>query len=984
MHKKQILHLALLACSYSSLMSNTLFLGDLTTPDGNNNGFSFNLLHKLGKDHAQEIVYVASASADLINADASIKKYALSAASSSGTQCVPMALERATINGVTDQANPLYGAQLSSLNMATGCPVVMTSADTAKLYVITNSPLSSTCTILTNNGVIDANQEQGSFITIADSGNQNTTEGVGNLIFAAVKPNGGHFGGLHGGIALFRKTNEGLVQQKAVKGNDNVLSVSIDINNPAFYITNPLDSLQSNKINLHWSHKLGRLFVGIQPRNNTNADDGSLCIGVGYIEDDGINATLTLHPITSALPLGETKIVGAIGDNLTAYAYKQAVMLTSTGLTYLIMIGDSLDPENNNDLQKWCYALPLVDESADPAKSQTWATSLTHATLAKKGSSPTTFYVSNGNDVSIVTKRGFQTPATTADDLYDRTDDQALVGGSNITIANSLGKGIITDIEVHNDTVFVLLSGASNFDNTVNIPSGVFYSQAIFDQDGAIANWTTWQRVTCAENTTIGAVTDFAYMPLQGKIFQLQAGDGIHMQSITLNKWSNGDKDGLLGGTITDNTVGLSALLSTEFPQEDGGVFGLFDFAPSFATHFFAQAPDNSMMIATGHKKVGFILTSMNDILTRGNFKDHSVNLTDGKIIPADILPNTHVALFVSGGTIDKLERITCATIIYENQNDSGYILIGGTNGVAALRQQINHHGIANPLDSGFAGIDQEVVFDIIGDFTHVKKLWTNVIGNDQWLFILTLNGLYRIAATELFKAKPTIVTLATLETNNLGLTQYDFFTDVITSNKLCLLGTNKGLFRNGDETNISTVTDAQSCNWKSLHIPAAYQNIVQLLPLLTSPRPYEFATHATGQVYALAHSNSSDTSAIHCFSISDISTAAIDNNTCTPVYKETVQGTYAPFMSLGSLRNTLATNGALTLTTSIAQPNYGARIFIAPLSGAPMIRTFEHYPFSEIQLSPSNTTDTIRGIVYNSALGSWIAYGNFGIRVCE
>ena len=160
MKKKQILHAALLACSCSSLIGSSLFLGDLTAPDGNNNGFSFDLLPKLGKNRSQETVYVGSA-VDLTNSTDDIKKFALAAASSSGTGCRAIAQEKATINGTPDQSNPLYGAQLSTLCMAGTKPVVITQEDHSTVYMITSAHTSSTCAIVSNNMVKAADETDG-------------------------------------------------------------------------------------------------------------------------------------------------------------------------------------------------------------------------------------------------------------------------------------------------------------------------------------------------------------------------------------------------------------------------------------------------------------------------------------------------------------------------------------------------------------------------------------------------------------------------------------------------------------------------------------------------------------------------------------------------------------------------------------------------------------------------------------------------------
>ena len=983
MNKKQMLRATLLACSCSSLVGSSLFLGDLTTADSNQNGFSFNILKKLGKNRSQEIVFTGS-SADLHDSEADIKNFALSVASAAGTKCKGIAPENATINGVQNQPNPIHGAQLSNIEMASSCPVVMKENDPETLYVLTSSPFSSISTLLTNNGVFDANGEQGSFISYIESVNQNTIQGVDPIIFVATKPAGGNFGDSHGGIALFRKTATGLVQQKAVVNNDTIVSIPIEKNTPTFVINNQLSSLEENRVNLYWSDKLFRLFVGVQALNGSHIQDGSRSVGVGYVQDNGENATLTLYPIApNATITGETKIIGARGQNLASYVHKQTVMFTSTGLSYLIIVGDSFDAQNNNNAQRMCFALPLVDESVNPSKAKTWRTSTTHATLAAKNSLPESFYTRNIHNLSVITGRGFQTPATLSAHLYDRTDNEVLVGKYNLT--NTI-PGKIVDLDVYNDTVFVALDADTNGGQY----SGIFYSQAIFDEHGVIANWTRWQRFTFIADT----IHDCMYTPGKGGAFQLETRND-EPRSVTLSQWSQGDKDGLLGGTLADQTVGLVNLLNTEFTQEKGGVFGLFDFHNAFAPTFFDQIQQTAMMVATGYQKIGIFLTrsseDANDFAVTGDYKNQTLYYTNGKIDPAPDHTHQPKGLIISGGALDDIEAITSATIVCDGTNDKRFIIVGGTNGLAVLRNQTSHTGIDDIISAWFDGLrsdgEDSLVFEIIGNFKNIKKLWTSTLEAAQWVFILTHDGLYRISAEELSQETPDITTLITLETpTSLNLSVHDFFTDVVASHTFCLLGTNKGLLRNGNDTVIFQATNDTDCNWTSVDLLTPYKHVAQLVPLLTSNTPYEFAAQGDGQVYALTHSKEYTTSALHCFAIKNLgfNGSTITDTTCLPVYKETIEGVYTPFMTFGSLRNSVIINGALIGTSSLTELNKTSQLLSAPVNNFRMTRAIENYPFTEIKLSLSHNAEIIRGFVYNTALGSCIAYGNFGIRVCE
>lgn len=1014
---KNIFHYIFLSLVCTSLSASRSFIGDLSNIT-NGAGFSFDILHKIGKNRNQEHIWLLAAD-DLSNAPDSIKTFNICATTSNGSRFVPIATTTATVNGVANKPNPLYSGgkrdngedyigTFCNLQMAGSTPVLFEDISATTpfvMYVITSTPTSPTPSIIRFEGPVASNGDAGTFMTFNQSGLQDIVQGVGNLIISVVgqQTRVQGFGNNGSGIALFRRTATEIIQQKV---DNAVRALSLTVASDVLKINSTLANLETDKINLYWSDELSRLYIGVQATSGDGLNDGCKSIAVGYIQDNGTNAALTLYSITSDATISETaKIIGATGLNSKSFVYKQKVMKTTTGLCYLIVVGDSEDPTNDNRVQKYCYALPLVDESADPAKAHTWKTSQTHGTIATKNVSPISYYKTTEDGISVLQARGFQYPASIADDLYDINDPEITVGRESVAQLNA---GIIQEIEIYNDTVFALLGGSDE-------RSQVVYSQAIFDTRGVIVNWTQWQCCTYP-STGQGVVKDIIYTPSSTRMLQLETTTGDNIaNSFVSYEWSQGKQDGKLGGTTSDASVGLVSLIQEEFPTQEGGVLGLFDFSPQFSKTFFTYSTGNinepeyigpytSMMIATGYKKIALILTYSQQMIgegaTRGDFKNNTLHYTNGEIALNITADSDNVAAIISGGDLDEIGAITSATIIASLSNIEGnpvgnnynYIVVGGTGGLAVLRET-NFHGFDAALGRGFNGLNgntSTLRFQKFSDIHNIQKVWTvarteTTGGNQetiQYLFVLTNDALYRINSCDLEDENPTLTLIASV--NNIAPlldTSSLFFTDVIASDKLAIVATNHGMLRNGNDTDICTEANEADCNWSALKHYEKYTFISHFEPLLTSSLPYEFATQGAGQVYALAHSDNLQTSILYRIAVKDI-TEGLENSSVDIVPQKLFQNTSSPFITFRSLRTAIGINGASYLSGT-SMPVF-TRARISDISSKYFKNGLEQTNAQEITSSFDTNDSIIRGIVRNSASGAWIAYGSFGIRVYE
>lgn len=965
------------------LTSSGLILGDRTTT-ANGDSFSFNLLPRSAFDLTNEYFYVASNNATFTG-DA--RKYALAGTTvnapfNTENGFIAFAPEKVTFNGTADTDNPLFGKEIGQLGIIGTQPVAVPNNDTKAICWITSKLSSATQTMV---GVTTFNDAAGAVsggvVVYDNNAFGRSLAGSGSTLFAAVKADGGVFGAAGGGIAMFTKTNTTLTQDKAVWDSTDTKAVEIALDTNVVKINSNLANLANNLIDLHWDSKLQRLYGGVQAVSNTNAADGARSVFVGYLQNQNQSGTINKKlRLVSIAPdgafAGNTQIIGCKGVSLTVTAYNVKTMHTSTGLSYLIVRGNSTAGGN---VARVIYALPLVDESADPNNTEAWKTSTTHGTLAKKDSTPTDYYATAKNGIQHFTSRAFTTPATAVGDLPVETDPAAEIGRGVVP-------GTVSDVQVYKDTVFV-----STNEGTDPEEPGIFYSQALFDADGKITNWTPWQRVTYDDANVPEA---FAFAPNKGVIFTVEGTVEVP-NTVKRTDWSSGANDGLLGGTAADASLGFIERVSAQFPSDEGGIMGLFDFDKTNPAFNQNNDANLSLMIATGYKKVVIVKTGTNETTTftptTGDFSTNQRTFTAGAISNtstegAGVTATTKI-ITVSGGDLDDLGAITSAAIV-EGGTNGGYIAVGGTGGLALLRKTEDRTGWATTgltkVLSADASFSTDKSFQKIGTYSNIRKLWTGTTTDEdaQALYILTDDTLYRIDAADLNDATPTPKTLATL--SGLGLPSYASFSDFVASKTLGLLATSHGLFRTGDENNISTAANETAVGWAAVTLPSSFTGVTKLLPLGESALPYEFADDAAGQVYYIASTVSYQNAALGRLAITNAATAVAATTVQDVTHPVLKSGagvvTDGPLTFLGNYRANFATNGATLLATSPQEIGQTTKLIRLPLKAGTGV-PFSYQQEKEIDLGVEGN---ILGLTRNSATGSWIVYGDFGLKVLE
>lgn len=818
--------------------------------------------------------------------DATQAPYAVAGARDDGGSFAPLTPPTITFNGVSSADNPLWGNQISLINLFDLTPLVVAADNPTLAYWINSTLEAPVVRMVSTPQLKDAQGASGSDGSI--------TAGIVQLasakpfIFAAVKKNGGSFGDVGSGIALVQNLDYGFVQQAAVVGDTGIKATPLDTTSSSIKITSNAASLSNSIIDMWWDDGLQRLYITFQATGAAGGSDGARGIVVAYLD----NGKLVIAPFAPASAFtGTDYIVGGVGSSTVTTIRKFRTLYTSTSLNYGVVLGNADDPATSVST---VYALPLVNKAAANLFTS-YTNDPLQGTLASKVTDPgtnlKTFYTES-KGVNYYRGRGFQVPATVTADLTARTDQAALVGGG-------AAPGTVTDIAAYKDTVFVS-TGA-----TVTTQSaGIFYSQALFDEDGAIKAWTPWQRYYTSNDASYG-VFAFGYQVVYGRMFTAEGTASNAVKTFKSTIFSEGEADGILGGTTTNGSVGLLEQVKTFFNDVPAGVQMVNLFPSNHAGLSQTTNQKLSLMVFSGYQRIVIAQTGSQSagVFTpaTGDFSTGSRMFTQGSL---DVAPASNTQLIsVTGGALDTVGSINSTTII--NDGNYGYLVVGGVNGVAVLRNSSGAGWATAGLQKNFSNIGTDKAFVLIGDYQNVRKVWAD--GTN--LYVLTDKKLDRIPAGQLAQTTPLAYTVATLDA--LGLSDYATFSDVVTSGKVAFLATSDGLYRSANGTNFATVAAATKTLWIPVVLADAPYSVTRLYPLSTTGLGYDCAQQTGGgNLYVLAASVASGISATYRFNVADVSGGTVNDATLTAFNDYIIEDINAGFVQWGNYRNYVMTDG--------------------------------------------------------------------------
>ncbi len=416
-----------------------------------------------------------------------------------------------------------------------------------------------------------------------DAGGTLTSDGIvqmtanENLIFTMVKPNSSFFGDTNTGVALVgigtTDTTITVNIKDATTGVDGNKAAPLDKSSVVLKGTGGGQDVvfTDTQAALYWDPVMERLFIGLPIASNALGTDIAKAVVIGRLSSGILNLAASA-PDAAISGGGVDEIVVAEGADIELSPRIIRVMHASTGPDYLIV-----DCAQNHVCNR-VFALPLVNDTANP-------TSATNGTLAKK-------------DSSLSSTFKFTTPATAAGDLpvnNATTNPEAVVGAGDLPIQSS---DTISDMVVVGDGVYVAISKAPTASND----SGIWYSQALFDNTGKIIRWTPWTKRIVPLNafpgiTLPGGAThngSVIFLEIDAKTGNVWLVEGTTSQTVGITNW-----------ITQDSTIGL---ISTADSALSNGCYCVLDLDQ--ATRGFLNTTVQRYALFGGSDRVIFARTS--------------------------------------------------------------------------------------------------------------------------------------------------------------------------------------------------------------------------------------------------------------------------------------------------------------------------------------------------------------------------------------
>lgn len=922
------------------LYAPTPFIGDV------NPGFSFSLLPSFLVDTLGQKIYVVSAQVTSEKAAA----YALSGFDIPQSQesnykfFVPLLTKNAIVNGVLE-ANPLYGKGFSNFTLLPG---MVFEPKYYPMLVVNGLPQ-----VFILNQLNLYGQEKNKIIA-TDA----LTDFLGNQGQVIA------LGGLH------NKCITAVVQEGAVfgDGNDNAALYTYQVNEKII----PLQGSSDYATFLHleqptkiaYDNTLPALLVGDEqnivfyPNSFSlyaNQSTNSCYIAVSGEGETGIAAvTLFDKPLLSdQAVMNGNNIVMTNQPNTPLYINQLSSLLTTTNLSYLLVLGGM---NTINNAMNIVYALPLINDSTRPALI---------GMLANVNQQPVNIFSNKAPFHYLQTV--FNQEPELPGDLYT-VDDQAalapaLVGQGPLQYfdGDTLFPLKINDIEGYKDTVFAATAYLNNDQKGIG---GIFYSQCLFDEYGAIKAWTPWQR-----KNILGNILTQSYVPTLGSSIALFLNTPKQIYGVWWNEQ---------GPFLNMNNGAYESL-----PLAKSGIQKVIDLPwmhPGIGVEIVSPFLKSSYMLQVGFNTVILQQTAKNNaLLPLFNTQILLCDQGNAANIVNKTATTTTVAFF--GGILANAGSLWTGALGYNSLLPDSWIIAAGQGGVYILADENGNGCGVSLLQSNFVGISRDLSWQRLGNFGVVKK----IIAQDGMLFVMTNTSLYRVSLNH-NNIKGGIDCLYDLITTVSSLSdkmiQYNSFSDVLVSESVCLLATSFGLFMNAPG---SSMSEDNNFIWNELLLPEHNG----AMPLVLSPVTVagwqdNWAVGSSGSVssniYVLAASLSRHYSKLYRFVMYGVSDGYTGPSLkLLPNYfiKNIPTYYYNPHMEFLSF----ATDGATSLTHGVFGANNFFRSYIGlmnPLARQGGIALKNQFNFFELS---SKMNMYIGFPTYSSGNGIWLVVGQNGMN---
>ncbi len=630
-----------------------------------------------------------------------------------------------------------------------------------------------------------------------------------NNIYAAVSPNTSFFGDTNTGIALIGLGTSGntitLDVKDATTGNTGNKAAPLDKSSTVLKgDSGGADALFTNTTAaMHWDPELERLFVGVHIQSAGSGTDIAKGVTVGRL-DSGVLNFQAIAPDGAISGGGTDEIIVAEGADIFVKPNFLRVMHASTGPDYLIV---DCSTGTSSAACNRIFALPLVNDTTDPADSL-------NGTIADKDST------------LDATTHKFTVPAVSAGELPENntvTDPQAVVGAGDLPIEPGQ---MISDMVVVDDAVYISISLSPDS----NTDSGIWVSQAMFDDTGKIIRWTPWtSKRVIPLNAFPGIILpggsthsgSIAFLEVDGKTGNIWFVEADTLRTVGITSWST-------GVLATDLITQVRAAVS----QSSYSVLDL-----NQNTRGFLDTTAERYALFGGVQKV---------VITR------TATATDKSVASSPQTAITDYSLDINLRTTTLPGDSACCNVLEYSRtsttadNDSartdfGYFFAGTDNGLYVYSKISNDSGF-NPIDLGklddapFTEFAWKKVDNIIGSVVDIK---TSGAGNTLYVVTSLTTATQPLSGTvfSIPFASTSTAMFASSNINTIAQTGTGIFADtlqfygvqiVATDDPLAanpenkeqlILTTNQGLYRSdasqAGSASVATVTTQAAANWQ-------------------------------------------------------------------------------------------------------------------------------------------------------------------------
>ena len=837
------------------------------------------------------------------------ENFSLAGYSSVEQAFIPYAPQTATLNG-TSGPNPLYNSEIDFIAFMSSLP--------ASFFVMPNK----------NSSEIFFRDARGALLTLPSLPDSTGAAAAGTVgmigssigwAYVAVtttQPFGQPGSGIVGVIA---NTDKIMTQSRAVALDTSSILLSLG--------TSPVTI--SGDALLSWSSSLKKLYAGIENLTSGVAPTDRAASVVGglptQLEAGNIFLTQIVNPafdLTSLDP-SDNYIVIKTGSSVTSAIFHLEAVEMSTQQPVLIVCGRFLDgAEVPADVNNEVYALPL--NRVVQGKQQQVVISDQSGYLGKKGA--TTFIDS----------------AVNASELYTSNDSLVQVGQGPLLASGT----VISQLMIQNDTVYAV----------VNEPlPGIYASQALFDANGLVREWTPWQR---AINTPV-PIFAAALNTITGTWF-MSTSDNVLANTVVRTTWQAGQELTGVAAALMNTassqpqsitvlngydyrTVGMGGVAAFVCTERNQVVLAQTGVLASGSSTFYEQLPD----------------TLYNDVITAPDTR-------------LDTAVGTAPLVVITGGLMSEMAPLTTAAIIHSQTLADTWLCIGGNGGVAVWATDTGA-GWGTAFGNDLNQLPIGLFMQTVGTSEDVRLLYAD----SPFLYVMMPHTISRIDFTNGI-ANATSTLIAQTGVTLGGTAQQDVITDVLFSQDLGLIATTVGLYRT------QTGSSARAANpvWELTAVPESEFPIKTITGYGSAGS--EQSLFNGGYCTILSGTARNNRSIVNRIAIEPFGT--ITDTTVLPFQSDWfIEHIPSFFIDFGEYKDSVSTDG-------------GQYIFARSVEGAspatlltPNVREILAQPRSMIRFigrrsiplrTPLNSDSDIISIVQEPATGAWYVATNKGLIV--